>query len=126
MCWYGTARSDTLVEVETAAHVRGLRPDLTALAALGTRCVIVTAAGDHPGVDCVSRVFCPNVGIPEDPVTGSAHATLGAHWAARLGKPTLVGEQASARGGLVRMRPSGSRVLVAGQAVTVAQTTILV
>ena len=67
---------------------------------LGSRCVIVTAAGDRPGVDCVSRVFAPNEGIPEDPVTGSAHCTLAGYWGERSGGDELVGEQASARGGV--------------------------
>ena len=126
MRWFGLARTDTLVELEAATLVRGLQPDLVMLASLGTRAVIVTAAGDRRGIDIVSRVFAPSSGIPEDPVTGSAHATLAAHWAPRLGRTTLLGEQASARGGLVRMRPSGHRVMVSGEAVTVARTTLLV
>jgi len=87
---------------------------------MGMRAVILTAAGDRPGIDCVSRVFGPNVGIPEDPVTGSAHCTLACYWGDRLGRDELTGEQASARGGIVRMRRSGDRVLLGGQAVTVS------
>jgi predicted PhzF superfamily epimerase YddE/YHI9 len=90
------------------------------VATLGTRGVIVTAAGDRPGIDCVSRVFAPNAGIPEDPVTGSAHCTLAVYWGERLGRDTLVGEQASARGGVVRMTRKGQRVVLSGQAVTVS------
>jgi predicted PhzF superfamily epimerase YddE/YHI9 len=126
LVWFGRARTDALVELERAELVRSLVPDLAAVRVLGGRGVIVTARGDRPGVDVVSRVFAPCVGIDEDPVTGSAHATLAAHWSARLGRTTLVGEQASARGGLVRMRAAGARVAVAGQAVTVARTTLLV
>jgi predicted PhzF superfamily epimerase YddE/YHI9 len=67
----------------------------------------------------VSRFFAPAAGIDEDPVTGSAHCTLGRHWAARLGRAELTGFQASARGGLVLVRPQGDRVLLGGRAVTV-------
>ena len=73
----------------------------------------------------MSRVFGPNVGIPEDPVTGSAHCTLAAYWGDRLGRDSLVGEQASTRGGIVRMRRSLDRVILAGQAVTVAQVRLV-
>ena len=114
-------RFDVLVELADAARVRALVPDLAPLAALGGRAVIVTAPGDRPGIDCVSRVFGPNVGIPEDPATGSAHCTLAAFWGAKLGRTELVGEQASARGAIVRMRLAGDRVVVSGQAVTVSQ-----
>jgi predicted PhzF superfamily epimerase YddE/YHI9 len=93
---------------------------------LRSRCVIVTAAGDRPGVDCVSRVFAPNTGIAEDPVTGSAHCTLAEHWGERLGRDELVGEQASARGGTVRMRRRGERVVLGGQAVTVSTVRLVV
>jgi|HubBroStandDraft_1064217.scaffolds.fasta_scaffold05512_7 predicted PhzF superfamily epimerase YddE/YHI9 len=117
-------RFDALIELPDAASVRGLVADLGALARLGTRGVIVTAPGDRPGIDCVSRVFAPNVGIPEDPVTGSAHCTLAAFWSGRLSRADLVGEQASARGGIVRMRLSGDRVAISGQAVTVSQVTM--
>jgi predicted PhzF superfamily epimerase YddE/YHI9 len=97
------------------------------MAAIGTRCVIVTAAAgpDTPHADFVSRVFAPNVGLPEDPVTGSAHCSLAVHWAARLGRTDLVGEQVSRRGGTVRMSVRGDRVTIAGQAVTVATTTLV-
>jgi len=123
---YQRGRSDALVELADAAAVRELVPDLDALARLGTRAVIVTAPGDRAGIDCVSRVFGPNVGIPEDPVTGSAHCTLAAFWGGRLGRDELVGEQASARGGIVRMRRVGDRVVVSGQAVTVSRVEMTV
>ena len=126
IAWYGTGSWYVLVELGSAATVRDLAPSLTALAALGTRTVIVTAAGDQAGIDCVSRVFAPNAGIPEDPVTGSAHCTLAVFWGERTGRDVLTGEQASARGGIVRMRREGERVILGGQAVTVANTTLLV
>jgi predicted PhzF superfamily epimerase YddE/YHI9 len=114
-----TSRFDLLVELGTADQVRSLRPDLAALRALGARGYIVTAPGDREGIDCVSRFFAPAAGVDEDPVTGSAHCVLGPFWAERLGRATLVGEQASRRGGIVRMRVDGARVHLGGRAVTV-------
>jgi PhzF family phenazine biosynthesis protein len=111
---------DLLVELPSAASVLDLRPDLAGLADLGTRCVIVTAPTEPgSGHDFVSRVFCPGVGVPEDPVTGSAHTALGPFWGARLGATSLVGLQASPRSGEVRVELRGSRVLLSGYAVTV-------
>jgi predicted PhzF superfamily epimerase YddE/YHI9 len=84
--------------------------------------VIVTAAADvggPGGYDFVSRYFAPAAGIDEDPVTGSAHCTLGPFWAERLGRDQLTGYQASRRGGLVQVRPQGARVHLGGRAVTV-------
>jgi predicted PhzF superfamily epimerase YddE/YHI9 len=126
LAWYGVGRWDSLIELENAELVRNFQPDLAALASIGTRCVIVTARGDEPGIDCVSRVFAPNAGIPEDPVTGSAHCTLAPHWGRRLNQDILLGEQASSRGGRVRMRLEAGRVALGGQAVTVAHVRLLV
>lgn len=109
---------DLLVEVADETTVRAADPDLPVLARLPWRGVIVTAAGDA-GHDYVSRFFAPRVGIPEDPVTGSAHTALAPFWSARLGRPDLVGLQASRRGGLVHTTVAGDRVLLAGGAVTV-------
>ena len=82
--------------------------------------MIVTAPAAAPGgYDFVSRYFAPAAGIDEDPVTGSAHCTLGPFWAGRLGRDQLTGFQASARGGLVQVRPEGDRVQLGGRAVTV-------
>ena len=119
--WFGRGRFDVLIEVEDAEAVRGYRPDFTMIAALGSRAVIVTGAGDQPGIDCVSRVFGPNAGIPEDPVTGSAHCTLAAHWGECLGKDDLVGRQVSPRGGTVFMHRDGDRVQIGGSCVTMAE-----
>lgn len=74
----------------------------------------------------LSRVFASNQGIPEDPVTRAAHCTLAVFWGDRLGRNELVGEQASARGGVIRMRREGDRVVLVGQAVTVARVDLLV
>ncbi len=71
------------------------------------------------GYDFVSRFFAPCAGIEEDPVTGSAHCTLAPYWEPKLGKSEMVGYQASKRGGVVRVRRVGERVMLGGQAVTV-------
>ncbi|RBM10253.1 oxidoreductase [Prauserella sp. PE36] len=118
--------SDVLVVVGDAALVRGAEPDLGALAEVDARCVILSAPGDRPGIDFVSRVFGPAVGVPEDPVTGSAHCTLAPYWTERLGRTELVGEQASARGGTVHTALLGERVRLSGSAVTVAEGELLV
>jgi len=117
--WTGQAKDDLMVVVSREEEVTGLRPDTVALAGYGTRGIIVTAPASRPGADFVSRFFAPGVGIAEDPVTGSAHCTLAPYWAQRLGRPQLTGYQASARGGTVRVRVDGDRVLLAGRAVTV-------
>ena len=124
--WFGRGVSDYLAELDSAAAVRSLEPDLAAIERLDCRALIVTAPGDRDGYDCVSRVFGPAVGIPEDPVTGSAHCTLASFWGERLGRETLTGEQASPRGGFVRMRLAGDRVVLAGRAVTVSRVSLLV
>jgi predicted PhzF superfamily epimerase YddE/YHI9 len=118
--------SDYLVELESAAMVRGLQPDMAALARLTCRAVMVTAAGDAPGIDLVSRFFGPAVGVPEDPVTGSAHCALAPFWAARLGRNQLVAYQASPRGGTLHLTVRGPRVDLAGHAVTVSRGEILI
>lgn len=117
---------DFLVELGSAEQVRALRPDFAVLGELLARAVIVTAPGDAEGVDVVSRCFAPRVGIPEDPVTGSAHCALAPWWSERLGRTDLVGEQASERGGIVRMSLRGDRVGLSGTAVTVLGGDLLV
>lgn len=115
----GKSRFDYLVEAESEAALRELTPDFTALRKLGVRGVIVTARSSSPEFDFVSRFFAPGSGIDEDPVTGSSHCALGPFWCARLGKPDFIAYQASARGGVVRVRVRGDRVILGGQAVTV-------
>lgn len=117
--WTGRGRDDHLVVLSAEDEVTALAPDLRALAGAGPRGVIVTAPASRPGADFVSRFFAPAVGVDEDPVTGSAHCTLGPYWAARLGRTDLTGYQASARGGVVGVRVRGDRVTLAGRAVTV-------
>jgi predicted PhzF superfamily epimerase YddE/YHI9 len=111
---------DLLVQLESAAAVAEATPAMDGLAALGARGVILTAPGGE-GVDFTSRFFAPRIGIPEDSVTGSAHASLGPFWAERLGTTSLRARQASARGGYVDLRIDGDTAHVGGPAVTVSR-----
>ena len=109
------ASADWLVRLESEAEVRALQPDMTQLRKLDRRGVIVTGPGvEH---DFVSRFFAPNYGIPEDPVTGSAHCILAPYWAERLGKTAFRARQVSQRGGDLGVRLDGDRVHLTGQAV---------
>jgi PhzF family phenazine biosynthesis protein len=119
--WTGyNAQRDLLARIPDERAVRELAPDLDALGRLGGRGIIVTAAADPGnGHDFVSRFFGAAVGVGEDPVTGSAHCALAPYWAERLGRGSLVGYQASQRGGYVHTTVRGDRVTLAGPAVTV-------
>ena len=97
--------------------MRGLAPDQGWLATAIPDGLIATAIADVPGAAIVSRYFCPAAGIPEDPVTGSAHRTLAAHWAPRLGSPFRA-HQVSERGGVLDVTLRGDRVGLAGRAIT--------
>lgn len=121
----GANGTDFLVEVANEAVLRGLRPDFRAVMQLPVRGVIVTCRGESADYDFISRFFAPAVGVNEDPVTGSAHCALAAHWAAKLGRTALTGFQASARGGFVRVEPRGDRVLLRGQAVIMSEVRLL-
>ncbi len=112
-------RLDYLVPVASASMVRDLSPDLSRLKSIEMRGVMVTAPADDPAFDFVSRFFAPAAGIDEDPVTGSAHCALYPYWHARLNKPEMTAFQVSKRGGLVKMRGQGKRVILSGQAITV-------
>jgi PhzF family phenazine biosynthesis protein len=121
----GTAPMNLTLRVPTAGHVRACRPDLAALAMWHPVGVIVTAPGDEPGVDFVSRFFAPQAGVPEDPVTGSAHCTLAPYWSAQTGRQTLMARQLSARGGQLHLELHGDRVHLVGQAITTMQGRLL-
>jgi PhzF family phenazine biosynthesis protein len=116
---------DYLVELDSEAALRSLAPDMSLIATIPYRGVIVTAPSADARYDFVSRFFAPGLGIPEDPVTGSAHCGLAPYWGARLGKHEMVAYQASARGGTVLVRVEGNRVHLGGQAVTVVRGEIL-
>lgn len=117
--WTGRNGADVLVELQSAAAVRAVQPDMGALRTVDARGVIVTAPADDARFDFISRFFAPRVGVDEDPVTGSAHTALGPFWAERLGRSELTGYQASARGGIVGIRVHGDRIDLRGRALTV-------
>ncbi len=123
--YVGRNQFDYLVEVESEAALRAIAPDFKRLAAVPVRGVIVTSRSADPVFDFVSRFFAPASGVDEDPVTGSAHCCLGAFWRERLGKNDLIAYQASARGGVVKVRVTGDRALLGGRAVTVARGELL-
>jgi PhzF family phenazine biosynthesis protein len=121
--WTGrNDQNDVLALLPDAAAVRALRPDQHALGRIDARGICVTAPGDDH--DFVSRFFAPRVGVPEDPVTGSAHCMLAPYWAERLGRTDLVAYQASARGGEVAVSVHDDRVILRGSAVTVLDGTL--
>lgn len=129
--WIGKSTYDYIVMVPSEDVVRALRPDHPKLKNLDVRGVIVTARANTTAEatadpDFVSRFFAPGAGVEEDPVTGSAHCTLGPFWAARLHKHVLTGYQASKRGGFVKVRVDGDRVALSGRAVTVWKGELLV
>ncbi len=117
--YVGRSPFDKLLLVEDERVVRSLSPDFIKLTQTKVQGVIVTSPSSNPKFDFVSRYFAPAAGINEDPVTGSAHCCLAPFWSQRLGKESLVGYQASARGGVVRTVLCGDRVLLRGQAVLI-------
>jgi PhzF family phenazine biosynthesis protein len=102
-----------LAAVQSAEVLRSLAPDMAAVARIDRSGIIVTAAGDGP-YDFISRYFAPAKGVPEDPVTGSAHCTLAPYWARKLGKTEFRAFQASQRGGEVICRLVDDRVELQG------------
>lgn len=136
--WSGVTSFDWLFELAYEDQLRSLSPDMTKIAALGRRGVIVTTlpspcpregegvggggSAPAPGPDFLSRFFAPQSGVPEDPVTGSAHCALGPFWMKRLGKNPLQAWQCSARGGGMQVDVAGGRIKLTGQAATVLQT----
>ncbi|WP_433246726.1 PhzF family phenazine biosynthesis protein [Streptosporangium sp. CA-135522] len=117
--WVGRNEWDYLVEVDSEETVQTLSPDFLTLEKVDARGIIVTARASQPGADYVSRFFAPKVGVPEDPVTGSAHCALAPYWTGKLGSDSLIGAQLSQRGGIVRTTVRGDRVELGGRAVTV-------
>ena len=110
---------DYLVELDSEETLRGLSPDHSTLRKIPGRGIIVTSRASGAEFDFVSRFFAPGSGIDEDPVTGSAHTALGPYWSPKLGKTEFTAYQASARGGVVKVRLQGDRVILGGQVVTV-------
>jgi PhzF family phenazine biosynthesis protein len=110
---------DYLIELDSEDVIRSLKPDFDLLKKVTARGIIVTSRSRNSQFDFVSRFFAPTLGIDEDPVTGSAHCTLGPYWAKKLGKSKFTAYQASRRGGIVQVELKGDRVLLRGQAVTI-------
>ncbi|GFO58366.1 putative isomerase [Geomonas silvestris] len=117
------ASEDYLAVFESEEEVRAVAPNFERLSELGLRGVIVTAPGRE--VDFVSRFFAPKLGIPEDPVTGSAHCALAPYWAKRLEKKVLQAAQLSRRAGRIDCEVQGDRVVLAGTAVTFMKAEII-
>jgi predicted PhzF superfamily epimerase YddE/YHI9 len=124
--YVGKSDEDLLVEVDTAAAVREIKPDFAKLERVTPRGVIVTSRSDSPEFDFVSRFFAPAVGINEDPVTGSAHCCLAPYWGGKLNKGDMTACQASRRGGTLGLSLRGERVFISGRAVTVVQGRLII
>jgi PhzF family phenazine biosynthesis protein len=124
--YVGKNQFDYVVEVESEVALRSIAPDFKRLVTLPVRGVIVTSKSDDSRFDFVSRFFAPAAGVDEDPVTGSAHCCLGDFWRKRLGKSEFVAFQASARGGVVKVRVTKDRAFLSGGAITVAKGELLV
>jgi PhzF family phenazine biosynthesis protein len=119
------AMDNLYVVLESEAAVREYQPDTHGILALTGMSLCITAPGEVDGpYDFVSRYFAPGAGIPEDPVTGSIHASLVPYWAKRLGQAGLAAFQASRRGGRLDCRMAGDRVLLTGQALTFMEAQI--
>ena len=116
--YVGEAAQNHLIELASAQAVRALEPDFDLLGKHNL-CVIATSVSDDPEFDFISRYFAVPFGINEDPATGSTHCTLGPYWQSRLDKNEFVAYQASARGGVIKVRVADDRTYLAGQAVTV-------
>jgi PhzF family phenazine biosynthesis protein len=117
--YVGRSKFDYLIEVDSEESVRNIRPDFTLLKTVSVRGISVTSVATSSGYDFISRFFAPRVGVNEDPVTGSAHCTLGPFWSKKLGKNEFIAYQASERGGVLRIRVAGDRVYLGGRAVTI-------
>ncbi|WP_432285552.1 PhzF family phenazine biosynthesis protein [Aminobacter sp. BA135] len=115
-------RENYFVELTSEAALLAYRPDLPRIAELGSFGLCITARGND--CDFVSRYFAPGAGIPEDPVTGSTHATLAPYWAEKLGRTILSARQLSARGGVLGCEVAADRVYLTGQAVIYMDATI--
>ncbi len=124
--YVGKNQFDFLVQVESETALRSMAPDFKLLGRVPVRGIIVTSRSSDPKFDFVSRFFAPGAGIDEDPVTGSAHCCLADFWRKRLSKSEFVAFQASARGGVVKVRVTKDRALLGGKAITVARGELLV
>ncbi len=124
--YIGKNRFDYVLELSSAKAVKNLEPDFIKMAKINSRGVIVTACADEVGFDIISRCFYPQVGINEDPVTGSAHCALGPYWQQKLQKSSIMAYQASSRGGHMLLELINNRILLKGKAVSVMENKLLV
>ncbi|MDW5551697.1 PhzF family phenazine biosynthesis protein [Methanosarcina sp.] len=122
--YVGKNKFDYLVEVESEEIVTTMKPDFMKLLKLPARGVIVTSRAKE--YDFVSRFFAPQIGVLEDPVTGSAHCCLGPYWQKKLNKYEFIAYQASERGGILRVKVADNRVLISGKAITVLEGELLI
>ncbi|MCP8971309.1 PhzF family phenazine biosynthesis protein [Ectobacillus ponti] len=122
--YVGQNRLDYVIEVESEQTVRELNPNYSVLEQVTARGILVTSRSSGK-YDFVSRCFFPAVGIPEDPVTGSAHCGLAPYWQTKLGKDHFSAYQASKRGGELQLEVRGDRVLILGQALTTLKSELL-
>ncbi len=122
----GKEEKNHIVELDSEMEVRELKPDFSLLSKLPKSGIIVTALSESNDYDFVSRYFTPAHGINEDPVTGSAHCSLTPYWSKKLGKSEMNAYQASARGGMIKVKLAGERVLLTGKAVTVLKGDLLI
>ena len=113
---------DLLLVLENADAVRNLQPDFAKLSQLDGVCIAVTARDTE--YDCISRVFAPKMGVPEDPVTGSTHCMIVPYWCEKLRKSSLTALQASRRSGVLYAKQCGNRIQIAGKAVLFAVSEI--
>lgn len=111
-----------LLEMDSESELLALKPDFKQLGFYDAVCVTVTALSDKPGIDFVSRTFAPAAGVDEDPVTGAAHCALAPYWHERTGKTVFTARQLSKRGGFLRVKFDGERVMISGEAVTVFES----
>ncbi|NEQ12265.1 MAG: PhzF family phenazine biosynthesis protein, partial [Moorea sp. SIO4E2] len=119
---------DYLFELKSADQVKSFIPDKDELASLGSRAVTITAKGNQElsgNPDFVSRVFAPNVGIDEDPVTGSAHCYLSHYWNTKMGQTQFTAHQISKRGGTIKVDFNDDRTSISGRAVTIFKGSLL-
>lgn len=123
---FASTEKNDIIELSSSEAVANARPDIAQLSRLSRQGMIITArgAGEWSEYDFISRYFAPNVGVPEDPVTGSAHCELAAYWQGKMQKNNFMAYQASARGGSIKVEIKGNRVFLTGDAVTVFGTSL--
>lgn len=121
----GKSESSYIVEIDSEEELRNLKPDLKLLSAIPKFGFLVTCKSENKEYDFISRYFAPAKGIDEDPVTGSAHCSLAPYWSKKLNKTELNAYQASKRGGSMKVKIQGDRVLLTGKVITVMEGNLL-